>query len=87
MYIHQASLDSFPRSPLLELSVPNHRAYTQRHGYRYVVHTESALPDRQAHYSNLAEFIAWPRNPLEGQISIRNIPSQFPVKYLADWIL
>ncbi|CAL1130510.1 unnamed protein product [Cladocopium goreaui] len=40
-------------SPLLELSVPNHRAYAQRHGYRYVVHTESALPDREAHYSKM----------------------------------
>lgn len=37
----------------MELSVPNHRAYAQRHGYRYVVHTESALPDREAHYSKM----------------------------------
>ncbi|CAK9114790.1 6-mannosyltransferase MNN10 (Bud emergence delay protein 1) (Mannan polymerase II complex MNN10 subunit) (M-Pol II subunit MNN10) [Durusdinium trenchii] len=40
-------------SPLLELSVPNHRAYAQRHGYRYVVHTENVLPDREAHYSKM----------------------------------
>ncbi|CAJ1418968.1 unnamed protein product [Effrenium voratum] len=40
-------------SPLLGLSVPNHRAYAARHGYGYVVHTESALPDREAHYSKM----------------------------------
>lgn len=40
-------------SPLLQMSVPNHQAYAARHGYRYVVHTESALPDREAHYSKM----------------------------------
>ena len=39
---------------MLELAVPNHRAYAQRYGYRYVVHTERALADREAHYSRLA---------------------------------
>eukprot|EP00928_Gymnodinium_smaydae_P074204 TRINITY_DN57272_c0_g1_i1.p1 TRINITY_DN57272_c0_g1~~TRINITY_DN57272_c0_g1_i1.p1 ORF type:complete len:487 (-),score=48.87 TRINITY_DN57272_c0_g1_i1:370-1776(-) len=40
-------------SPLLGLAVPNHQAYSAKHGYRYVVHTESALPDREAHYSKI----------------------------------
>eukprot|EP00928_Gymnodinium_smaydae_P020608 TRINITY_DN17968_c0_g1_i1.p1 TRINITY_DN17968_c0_g1~~TRINITY_DN17968_c0_g1_i1.p1 ORF type:complete len:538 (+),score=120.33 TRINITY_DN17968_c0_g1_i1:113-1615(+) len=40
-------------SPLPKLSVPNHRAYSERHGYRYVLHTELPLPDREAHYSKM----------------------------------
>ncbi|CAE8678835.1 unnamed protein product [Polarella glacialis] len=39
--------------PLPGLSVPNHRAYAERHGYRYVLHTELPLPDREAHYSKM----------------------------------
>ena len=39
--------------PLPELSVPNHRAYAERHGYKYVLHTELPLPDREAHYSKM----------------------------------
>lgn len=39
--------------PLPDLSVPNHRAYAERHGYRYVLHTEVPLPDREAHYSKM----------------------------------
>jgi len=42
-----------PDCPLPELSVPNHRAYSDRHGYRYVLHTELPLPDREAHYSKM----------------------------------
>lgn len=40
-------------SPLPDLSVPNHRAYAQRHGYKYVLTTELPLPDREAHYSKM----------------------------------
>ncbi|CAK9106864.1 6-mannosyltransferase MNN10 (Bud emergence delay protein 1) (Mannan polymerase II complex MNN10 subunit) (M-Pol II subunit MNN10) [Durusdinium trenchii] len=39
--------------PLPHLSVPNHRAYAERHGYKYVLHTELPLPDREAHYSKM----------------------------------
>jgi len=39
--------------PLPEMSVPNHRAYAERHGYEYVLHTELPLPDREAHYSKM----------------------------------
>merc|ERR1711865_874682 len=46
-------------SPLLQMSVPNHQEYSKRHGYRYVVHTESALPDREAHYSKM--FVVYKR--------------------------
>jgi len=42
-----------PDCPLPELSVPNHRVYSHRHGYRYVLHTELPLPDREAHYSKM----------------------------------
>ncbi|CAE8585883.1 unnamed protein product [Polarella glacialis] len=42
-----------PECPLPELSVPNHRAYAERHGYKYVLHTELPLPDREAHYSKM----------------------------------
>lgn len=41
------------QSPLPDLSVPNHRAYAERHGHRYVLHTELPLPDREAHYSKM----------------------------------
>jgi len=33
--------------------VPNHEAYSQAHGYNYVLHTELPLPDREAHYSKM----------------------------------
>lgn len=46
-------------SPLLQMSVPNHQAYAARHGLRYVLHTESALPDREAHYSKM--FVVYKR--------------------------
>lgn len=52
--------------PLPELSVPNHRAYTQRHGHHYVLHTEVPLPDREAHYSKMLvihEALRSPRAP------------------------
>lgn len=39
--------------PLPELSVPNHRAYSERHEYKYVLHEELPLPDREAHYSKM----------------------------------
>jgi len=39
--------------PLPQLSVPNHKAYAAQHGYRYVLHTELLLPDREAHYSKM----------------------------------
>eukprot|EP00435_Cladocopium_sp_Y103_P045527 s2560_g13.t1 len=39
--------------PLPDLSVPNHRAYSERHGFKYVLHTELPLPDREAHYSKM----------------------------------
>ncbi|CAJ1399905.1 unnamed protein product [Effrenium voratum] len=39
--------------PLPQLSEPNHRAYAERHGYKYVLHTELPLPDREAHYSKM----------------------------------
>lgn len=40
-------------SPLPSLSVPNHQEYAKRHGYKYVLHTELPLPDREAHYSKM----------------------------------
>eukprot|EP00931_Biecheleriopsis_adriatica_P120020 TRINITY_DN95172_c0_g1_i1.p1 TRINITY_DN95172_c0_g1~~TRINITY_DN95172_c0_g1_i1.p1 ORF type:complete len:368 (-),score=70.59 TRINITY_DN95172_c0_g1_i1:41-1144(-) len=39
--------------PLPQLSVPNHQAYAERYGYRYVLHTELPLPDREPHYSKM----------------------------------
>jgi len=69
-------------SPLLELSVPNHRAYTQRHGYRYVVHTESALPDREAHYSKM--YVVYQR--LKGQEPHWAHQSTLPAGPPPDWI-
>lgn len=47
------SSNTGPQCPLPGLSVPNHKAYAERHGYRYVLHTELPLPDREAHYSKM----------------------------------
>lgn len=52
--------------PLPDLSVPNHRAYTEAHGYHYVLHTSLPLPDREAHYSKMLvihEALRSPRAP------------------------
>eukprot|EP00927_Polykrikos_kofoidii_P056776 TRINITY_DN50859_c0_g1_i1.p1 TRINITY_DN50859_c0_g1~~TRINITY_DN50859_c0_g1_i1.p1 ORF type:complete len:489 (-),score=48.01 TRINITY_DN50859_c0_g1_i1:42-1478(-) len=39
---------------LPELSVPNHRAFSAKHGYHYVVHTDLPLPEGvEAHYSKM----------------------------------
>ncbi|CAE7516175.1 MNN10 [Symbiodinium natans] len=69
-------------SPLLGLSVPNHQAYAQRHGYRYVVHTESALPDREAHYSKM--YVVYQR--MTGQRAHWAFQANQPEDAAPDWV-
>ncbi|CAE7253570.1 MNN10 [Symbiodinium pilosum] len=69
-------------SPLPGLSVPNHEAYAQRHGYRYVVHRENALPDREAHYSKM--YVVYQR--LTGQRAHWAFDANRPEDAPPDWI-
>eukprot|EP00439_Symbiodinium_sp_Y106_P064120 s1299_g10.t1 len=69
-------------SPLPDLSVPNHQAYAQRHGYRYVVHTENALPDREAHYSKM--YVVYHR--MTGQRAHWAFNANRPEDPPPDWI-
>mmetsp|Transcript_15766 Transcript_15766/g.37052 ORF Transcript_15766/g.37052 Transcript_15766/m.37052 type:complete len:307 (+) Transcript_15766:148-1068(+) len=52
VYKPDETSSTVPDSPLPDLSVPNHRAYAERHGHRYVLHT--TIPEgEEAQYSKI----------------------------------
>eukprot|EP00386_Alphamonas_edax_P016211 GDKI01049524.1.p1 GENE.GDKI01049524.1~~GDKI01049524.1.p1 ORF type:complete len:284 (+),score=75.18 GDKI01049524.1:3-854(+) len=73
------SLCNFPyETPLPDLAYMNHKSYAEIHGYKYFMHRESVIPDREPHLSKMA--LVWRR--------FKNLGvTTFPATPGPEWLL